>query len=73
MNKEQRVARGIRAKLLLDSDDIIQAFADAETDITDEWKASLTWWGQIRKWHELRGLHRVKARLAGYASEAPRN
>ena len=73
MNKEQRTARGIRAKLLLESDDIQAAFADAETEITAEWKASLTWWGQIRKWHELRGLERVKARLAGYASEAPRN
>lgn len=73
MNKEQRVARGIRAKMLLEADDIQQAFADAEDEITGEWKASLTWWGQIRKWHELRGLERVKARLAGYASEAPRN
>lgn len=73
MNKEQRIARGIRAKLLLDSDDVQMAFEDAEDDITGDWKESLTWWGQIRCWYELRGLRRVKARLQGYASEAPRD
>lgn len=73
MNKEQRRARGIRAKLLLESDDILAAFDDAERDITAEWKASLTWWGQIKRWHEFKGLERVKARLQSYASDAPRD
>lgn len=72
MTPEERAARGIRARLFLEQAEVQQAFADIEQDITDEWKSAFSWWGQIKKWHELRGLTRLRDRLNNYAARAPR-
>ena len=73
MTPEQRRARGFRAKALLDSDDVKDALAEIEADITAEWKRSVWPWRQRQKWNELRGLERLKARLTSWASHAPRD
>lgn len=72
MTPEERKARGIRARYLIDSDEVKQAFAEIEQDIIDEWRRS--WWPfrQRMKWHELKGLERLRSRLSNYAGQAPR-
>lgn len=72
MTDAERQARGLRVREFLQHDDVKAALAEIEQDITDEWKSSLSWWGQIKKWNELRGLERLKVRLTNYASRAPR-
>ena len=67
-----RAARGIRARLLTDGDEVKQAFADIESDIIAEWQKAL--WPRTRdaKWNELKGLKRLRSRLAAYANAAPK-
>lgn len=72
MTPEERAARGIRAKLLLDSAEVQAAFAEVEADITAEWKRTVWPWRQRQKWNELRGLERLRSRLASYAGQSPR-
>ncbi len=72
MTEGERQARGARMREFLAHDDVKAALAEIEQDIFHEWKGSLSWWGQIKKWNELRGLERLKLRLASYAGKAAR-
>lgn len=72
MTPDERAARGARVKELLASDDVQAALAECEKDIVAEWRKAFTARGRERKWNELRGLERLKDRLATYAGRAPR-
>ncbi len=72
MNAQERAARGVRTKHLMNDADIQAAFAEVEAEIIAEWRKSPWFWRQRMKWNELRGLERVKSRLASYAMQAPR-
>lgn len=73
MTPGERAARGIRARLLTDNDEVKQAFVDIENDIIAEWQKA--WLPRTReaKWNELKGLKRLRSRLASYANAAPNN
>lgn len=73
MTKNEREVRGIRARILTNSEEAQQAFADIEADIIAEWQKAL--WPRTRdaKWNELNGLRRLRSRLATYANAAPKN
>lgn len=73
MNKAQRAARGVRVKQFLEDEDLQLALAEVEAEITAEWRRTPWFWRQRMKWHELRGLDRLRSRLASYAGQAPRN
>lgn len=73
MNANERRARGARVKELLAHDDVQAALTSIEQEIIGEWRSTLSWWGQIKKAQELRGLDRLKARLASYAGQAARD
>lgn len=72
MTPEQRRARGITAKALLADENVQAALAEIEQDIIAEWRKTPWFWRQKAKWNELRGLERLKSRLATYAGQAPR-
>lgn len=72
MTPEQRRARGIAAKTLLNDETIQAAFAEVEAEIVGEWRRTPWFWRQRMKWNELRGLERLRARLASYAHQAPK-
>jgi hypothetical protein len=69
---EDRAARGIRARQLLQSEEVQQALAEVEADIVAEWRKSPWFWRQRMKWNELRGLDRLRDRLSLYAGSAPK-
>lgn len=73
MTPEQRRARGIAAKALLDDETIRAAFEDIDAEIVAEWRRTVWPWRQRMKWNELRGLERLRQRLASYAGQAPRD
>lgn len=73
MTPEARRARGIAAKMLIEDPTITAAFEDIEADIVNEWRRTLWPWRQRMKWNELRGLERIRQRLASYAGNAPRD
>lgn len=72
MTPNERAARGARVKELLEHEDVQAALADIEQDIITEWRKTPWWWRQRMKWNELRGLERLRSRLASYAGQAPR-
>ena len=72
MTENERQARGSRMREMLASDDVQAAFAEIEQDIIAEWRRTVWPWRQRMKWNELRGLERLKTRLANYAGRAPR-
>lgn len=72
MTPEARRARAIRVKSLLIDDDFNAALDDIERDIIAEWTGSLWARTRERKWHELKGLGRLRQRLTNYAGQAPR-
>lgn len=73
MTPEQRRARGIAAKLLVEDETVKAAFADLEAEIVSEWRRTVWPWRQRMKWNELRGVERLRQRLASYAAQAPRD
>lgn len=73
MTPEERRARGIRAKLLIESADFQAAIAELEAETIDGWRKSFWSFTRERRWHELRGLERIKNKLASYAGQAPRD
>jgi hypothetical protein len=72
MNVHERGARGARIKELLSHADVQAALAEIEADIIAEWRKTPWFWRQKMKWNELRGLERLRTRLASYASQAPK-
>jgi len=72
VNAQERAARGIRAKALMNDETVQAAFAEIEAEIIAEWRRTPWFWRQRMKWAELRGLERVRATLASYARHAPK-
>lgn len=73
MTPEARRARGIAAKNIIEDETIRGAFEDIEAEIVSEWRRTVWPWRQRLKWNELRGLERLRQRLASYAAQAPRD
>ena len=65
MDKQQIIARANRAKLLLEDETLLEAFAEVESDIYLEWRTSSIGDDAARSdlFHTLKGLERLKARL----------
>lgn len=72
MTPNERAARGARIKELLAHEDVQAALTEIEQDIIGEWRKTPWSWRQRMKWNELRGLERLRSRLASYAAQAPR-
>jgi hypothetical protein len=72
MTPGERQARAARVKEFLAHDDVKAALTEIEQDIISEWRRTPWFWRQRMKWNELRGLERLKQRLANYASQAAR-
>lgn len=72
MTPAERRGRGFRAVAALKDDALQDAFAEVENDIHAEWARAF--WPRTReRLHaELRGLDRVRNKLAAMASQAPR-
>lgn len=80
MTPEQRRARGIAARVLIDDQTINDAFDEIENDIRTAWENSSTSWGawftrrkRERLWIELRTVKALRQRLASFAGQAPRD
>lgn len=73
MTPSERQARGARIKELLSSEDVQAALESVEDDIISEWRKTVWPWRQRMKWNELRGLERLRTRLASYAGQATRD
>lgn len=73
MTPEQRRGRGFRAKAAIADGALKDAFDEAAQDIHTEWARAL--WPRTReRLHaELKGLQRVREKLAAMASQAPRD
>ena len=72
MTPTERAARASRIREFMAHEDVQAALAEIEQDITGEWRKTPWAWRQRMKWNELRGLERLKQRLANYAGQAPR-
>ena len=72
MTPNEREARGARIREFLSHDDVRAALDEIEQDIIGEWRKSR--WDRTRnaKWNELRGLERLRTRLANYAGQKAR-
>lgn len=66
---EQRRARGIGTKVLIDDPNVKEAFEVIEADIMAEWGRS--WWPvkQRRLWHDLQAVRRLRQTLASFAAQ----
>lgn len=73
MTPEERRARGIRAKLLIESADFRAAMDELEAETIAGWRKSFWTFTRERRWHELHSLERIRNKLANYAGHAPRD
>lgn len=66
---EQRRARGIGTKVLIDDPNVKEAFEAIEADIMAQWGRS--WWPvkQRRLWHDLQAVRRLRQTLATFAAQ----
>lgn len=69
MTPEQRRARGIGTKVLIDDPNVKEAFEAIEADIMAQWGRS--WWPvkQRRLWHDLQAVRRLRQTLASFAAQ----
>ena len=69
MSPEQRRARGIATKVLIDDPNVKEAFEAIEADIMAQWGRS--WWPvkQRRLWHDLQAVRRLRQTLASFAAQ----
>ena len=69
MTPEQRRARGIGTKVLIDDPNVKEAFEVIEADIMAQWGRS--WWPvkQRRLWHDLQAVRRLRQTLASFAAQ----
>lgn len=73
MTPEQRRARGVAARLLVEDATINDAWNELEAELRDKWEASWLPRTRDRLWSELRHVRKLRAKLASYAAHAPRN
>jgi hypothetical protein len=69
---EQRRARGIAAEVLLNDDTIKAAWAELENDLRSQWESCWLPRKRDRIWSQLNHVRALRAKLASYASHAPR-
>lgn len=69
VSPEQRRARAIATKLLVDDQNVKDAFAAIEAEIMEQWGRS--WWPmkQKRLWHDLQAVRRLRQTLASFAAQ----
>lgn len=70
MSPEQRRARGIGTKVLINDPNVKDAFDQIEASIMAEWGRS--WWPikQRRLWHDLQAVRRLRQTLASFAAQS---
>lgn len=70
MTPEQRRARGIASRILVDDPNVKDAFEQIEADIVAQWGRS--WWPikQKRLWHDLQAVRRLRQTLASFAAQS---
>lgn len=73
MNSQQRRARGIAAQALLNDATIQAGWQEIEADLRSQWEACWLPRKRDRIWNELRHVKALRAKLASYASHAPRD
>jgi hypothetical protein len=69
---EQRRARGIAAEALLNDDTLKAAWAELENDLRAQWESCWLPRKRDRIWSQLHHVRALRAKLASYASHAPR-
>lgn len=69
MTPEQRRARAIATRMLVDDPNVKDAFDTIEADIMEQWARS--WWSlkQKRLWHDLQAVRRLRQTLASFAAQ----
>lgn len=75
MSPEQRRARGIASRILIDDPNVREAFEAIEADIMTEWGRSdwvATVWPfrRHRLWHDLQAVRRLRQTLASFAAQS---
>lgn len=70
MTPEQRRARGIATRVLLDDPNVRDAFDTIEADIAAEWGRSCWPIKQKRLWHDLQAVRRLRQTLARFAAQS---
>jgi hypothetical protein len=70
---EARRMRGVAAQALLNDETISNGWTDIENDLRAQWEACWLPRKRDRLWAELRTLKALRAKLASYASHAPRD
>lgn len=73
MTPEQRKARAIAARALMDDATLQQGWAEIEADIRAQWEACWLPRKRDRLWTELRHLKALRQRLASFAGHFPRD
>ncbi len=73
MTPEQRRARGIAAQCLLEDETLKGAWVELENDLRSQWEACWLPRKRDRIWAELKTIKGLRAKLASYASHAPRD
>lgn len=68
MSPEERVARAIRVKALLDDPDIKAALATIEAEMTEEWKKTHDAAERDNLWRAVNVMHRLEAWMRSAAS-----
>ena len=68
MSPEERVARAIRIKGLLEDEDIKAALVSIEAELTDEWKRTHDAAERDNLWRAVNVLHKLKAWMVSAAS-----
>lgn len=71
MDQDLRIARAKRARVLLSTDDVTEAFADVERDLFDHWQ-SLAWDEKAQAEclrADKRALDRLRGKLQQWADE----
>jgi len=67
---EQRRARGIATRILIDDPNVKEAFDQIEADVMAQWGRTVWWPKQRRLWHDLQAVRRLRQTLASFAAQS---
>lgn len=68
MTPEQRALRAVAVRALLDDQNVKDAFASIEQDLTDEWKRTFDTVERDNLWRAINVMERLKSWLTSAAS-----